>query len=131
MRDTLFFYAPLVLAPIAIFIGSAIPYPELPHFVVTMWDKFLHTVEYGVFGIILARAFAHQRRWPKLRARWFIATILLASFYGVTDEFHQGFVPGRYVELLDWVADTLGGSIGATICLIPWIRQFPRTAPQA
>jgi VanZ family protein len=33
--------------------------------------------------------------------------------YGVSDEFHQYFVPGRSVEALDVLADALGGLLGA------------------
>jgi VanZ family protein len=35
------------------------------------------------------------------------------SFYGMTDEVHQAFVPFRESSWLDWLADTLGGVIGA------------------
>jgi VanZ family protein len=37
-------------------------------------------------------------------------TILIASLYGMTDEGHQHFVPGRSMSTLDWVADTIGAS---------------------
>jgi VanZ family protein len=42
-----------------------------------------------------------------------VAATLLASAYGATDEYHQMFVPLRHAELADWIADTIGASIGA------------------
>lgn len=39
--------------------------------------------------------------------------VLLASAYGVTDEFHQSFVPGRMPDPADWATDTLGALTGA------------------
>ena len=41
--------------------------------------------------------------------------IALASFYGMTDEFHQSFVPFRYSHVLDWVADTVGAGLGVLL----------------
>jgi VanZ family protein len=61
-----------------------------------------------------------------MHRRWYLATLIVVSVCGASDEFHQAFVPGRYVEFFDWLADTIGGCVGASICLIPWIREFPR-----
>jgi VanZ family protein len=40
----------------------------------------------------------------------------LALLYGVSDEFHQSFVPGRVPDLLDLVSDGLG----AALALAAW-----------
>ncbi len=40
----------------------------------------------------------------------------LSSVYGVTDEFHQIFTPGRSCDPLDWAVDTVAAAIGALIC---------------
>jgi len=49
--------------------------------------------------------------------RVFTPLVLLAtvitSLYGATDELHQSFVPERMADIRDWVADTLGGLLGA------------------
>jgi len=36
----------------------------------------------------------------------------LPSLYGVSDEVHQAFVPFRDSNWHDWLADTLGATIG-------------------
>lgn len=76
--------------------------PTLPHF-----DKVVHFLVYGLLGTLFARVRV-LRAWPGLGIAW---AALLASAYGVVDEFHQSFTPGRSVEVADWVADTLGATL--------------------
>jgi VanZ family protein len=84
--------------------------PELPS--VPMRDKPIHLVEYGVLGFFCAHA--TLRTWPKKPRRRMLALgAFLASAFGLSDELHQAFVPGRSAELLDFVADTIGASCGA------------------
>ncbi len=45
----------------------------------------------------------------------------MALFYAATDEFHQGFVPGRHSAPLDVIIDGVGALIG--IILVKWISQ--------
>ena len=37
--------------------------------------------------------------------------VALASVYGVSDELHQAYVPGRSADALDWLADTAGATV--------------------
>jgi VanZ family protein len=84
--------------------------PELPS--LPMRDKLIHLVEYGVLGFFCAHA--TLRTWPrKPRRRMLALGAFLASAFGLSDELHQAFVPGRSAELLDFVADTVGASCGA------------------
>ncbi|MCD7856099.1 MAG: VanZ family protein [Clostridiales bacterium] len=45
-------------------------------------------------------------------------SIALCFLYGVTDEFHQSFVPGRDATVGDVTADTAGAAAGVVICFI-------------
>ena len=75
-------------------------------------DKLLHLLEYALLGGLLARGL----RVAGVRAgAAFAIGLAVASAFGATDEVHQAFVPGRTADVLDWVADTLGGAIGAAI----------------
>lgn len=108
-----------------IFYLSSLSHPEehLP-LVSRFSDKVLHAVEYAVFGALCFRAF--QGTLNVSWRRWSIPlAIVVASFYGVTDEFHQSFVPFRYSHVLDWVADTIGAAIGVigTSCFLAWGRS--------
>ncbi len=83
------------------------PLPELTEHV---WDKLLHTTEYAGLAVLLCRALVGEGvSWT----RAILAAAVFASVYGGTDEFHQLFTPGRDSSVFDWIADTIGSSIGA------------------
>jgi VanZ family protein len=72
-----------------------------------------HLGEYFVFAMLLYWALraSGQRRYAAAVA------IAVASLYGVTDEFHQRFVPMRTPDVADWGMDTVGATTGALISL--------------
>ncbi|RME49825.1 MAG: VanZ family protein [Deltaproteobacteria bacterium] len=72
-------------------------------------DKVLHFGAYALLGLLFA--FAQAGSWPRIATPWI--AILLTALYGVGDEFHQAFVPGRDFDPFDMLADALGGSAGA------------------
>jgi VanZ family protein len=81
-------------------------------------DKYLHAVLYSGLSALLVRALAggwHRR----LTMGTVIAAIVMTAAYGVSDEFHQSFVPMRSVEAMDVVADTVGASLAA-FALYAW-----------
>lgn len=73
-------------------------------------DKVAHFSVYGLLATLMVRL------GRGAKAAW--VSITLASLYGMSDEWHQSFTPGRAVELLDWIADTLGAAT-AVILLYP------------
>lgn len=44
-----------------------------------------------------------------------LVALTLSSLYGVSDEFHQIFTPGRSCDPMDWLVDTCAAAIGAAI----------------
>ena len=115
---------PLVLTLIycsVIFILSSIPGAELSG--IQTPDYILHAVEYSVLGLLLCwwRAAAGE---PAARA--VIQAIIIGSLYGITDEFHQYFVPGRCTSVSDWFADTAGTAAGAWI--FAWAKTFRKNS---
>ena len=76
-------------------------------------DKIAHFCAYLVLGLLLTRATA------MLSIPAGVA-VLVGWLYGVTDELHQSFVPGRSAELGDWVADALGVVVGVLLFLAFW-----------
>lgn len=75
-------------------------------------DKLFHLLAYGVLGILLLCS----HPWPDggYSKRQVAVSVLIASLYGISDEFHQSFVVGRSSEALDWLADTAGALLAAT-----------------
>jgi len=94
-----------------IFYISSIPKP-LPHIAIPHFDKFLHIIEYAVFGILASRAFKSSPR-EVLYKNFRILAVLAAVAYGASDEFHQLFVSCRNCDVFDVTADLVGGTIGA------------------
>ena len=74
--------------------------------VVPPWDKVVHFAVFSVFAIGL-RIWLADLRWP-----WIL---LLAAGIGVVDELHQLFVPGRYAEIDDALADAFGAAVGLLV----------------
>ncbi len=69
-------------------------------------DKLFHFAAYGVLGVLLLMSFRYKI--PGYTGLQITMAVVLASLYGISDEIHQTFVPGRDAEVLDWAADTLG-----------------------
>lgn len=88
-----------------------------PSFVSSV-DKYLHAALYGGLGALVVRALAGGWR-HRVTLTIVVATILFAAGYGVSDEFHQSFVPMRSVDALDVVADTVGAA-AAAFALYGW-----------
>jgi VanZ family protein len=75
-------------------------------------DKGVHFCEYGLLGFLCTHAALGT--WPAVtRLRLLAAGAFIATAWGLGDELHQAFVPGRSAEFLDLVADGLGASAGA------------------
>jgi VanZ family protein len=74
-------------------------------------DKLLHGGGYALLGALLSAALVDVVR----AGRVLLLAAALASLYGVADEWHQSFVPGRTSDVLDWTADTVGALAGAAL----------------
>lgn len=77
-------------------------------------DKILHIAEYAVLGFILARAVAGPSK-NITAAKLIFITFGISTLYGLSDEFHQYFIPCRVASVSDLLADAAGGFLGAVI----------------
>ena len=102
---------PLAVAMGTIFFLSHQPGDELSLPAFPGSDKVAHGLAYGTLGAAVYFAFADRR---KIAYSWTIAAIAITITlgYGILDEFHQSFVPGRDVSGGDILADFLGGCVG-------------------
>ncbi|NUP89441.1 MAG: VanZ family protein [Candidatus Sumerlaeia bacterium] len=96
-----------------IVMGSSRPASDIPRLftLIPHLDKIAHTVEYTILGLLLARVAMRLR--PLRLAQLTAVCGAFALAFGITDELHQSFVPGRSVSLVDLAADTAGGALGA------------------
>ncbi|MCC6415201.1 MAG: VanZ family protein [Opitutaceae bacterium] len=109
---------PLWLAA-TIFIASgrgAVVAPDIVDF-----DKIAHFAIFGLLATLVVRVEPRWRGW---------LAVLLVSAFGLSDEWHQSFTPGRAVEMQDWVADTLGAIVATRLYLAcPRYRRWLETSP--
>lgn len=97
-------WLPVIVWAGLIFYLSSIP--DLKTSLETFWDiilrKIAHIIEYSILFLLLARAMEKPLIWP----------IILSILYAVADEFHQSFIPGRQMALLDICFDSVGILLG-------------------
>jgi VanZ family protein len=74
-------------------------------------DKLQHVLAYCVLALTSELWFSDEyRRRHGILTFFIIAAV--SSVYGIIDEVHQFFVPGRDCNFWDWTADTLGAVLG-------------------
>jgi VanZ family protein len=114
-RRTLITWLPAIAYMLLIWVLSSMPQPFRFDFV-PFRDKGIHFVEYGTLAALLAHAV--RGSWPSLRyPGTFLVAWSVTVLWGLLDEIHQAFVPGRVADVRDWAADALGGLLGAVIYL--------------
>lgn len=101
-----------VIYAIGIFTLSSLSKPpgaEEGEQVIPLFDKIAHTILYIGFAFFVF----HTIEWfpGGFRYNRILATFLIVTLYGVSDEVHQLFVPGRFFSLLDIFFDALGAFI--------------------
>ena len=93
-------------------------------------DKIAHFGFYGVAGFLFVL-------WRRANGTGAASAVIWASIFaallGAVDEFHQQWIPGRSMELLDWVADFAGGTAGGfcsavAVSMIPFLLT-PKVPP--
>lgn len=85
--------------------------------------KIAHLLAYAILAWLWWRALAPQRRlgWTVL-----LMAFALTTLYGVSDEIHQRFVPGRTGRLADVFFDA-GGALAMILLIrrVKWLRTWP------
>lgn len=89
--------------------------PSLP---APMWfpgqDKLYHGGAYFLLAISAWCNFRHYIKRPIILAA---AVIVFSSLYGLSDEWHQAYVPGRSSDVMDWFADTVGAGLAVLMIM--------------
>ena len=113
----------------AIFIASSIPNP--PDAGGQEWKyEAAHVFEYAVFGALAFITLrTYQRTWPM--AALMATALAVTVLYGMSDEFHQSFVPNRDANWLDVGFDTVGAAIGISVVVSLQRRWTARVAVEA
>jgi VanZ family protein len=88
-------------------------------------DYLAHAVEYGILGMLALRAFQGGMGSPP-EPRAFALAILLCVLWGISDELHQLWVPGREASISDLVSDVLGVLLACGLYTWLWRLRVTR-----
>jgi VanZ family protein len=77
-------------------------------------DKYEHLLAYLPLGWLLMRSISWNGK-ANNKALWL--TVMIGLLYGISDELHQHFVPGRMMDWKDVVADFVGIALGGLLFL--------------
>ena len=127
-RKVYLVYVPLIVYWIVLFIATTIPTSSLPSVAVS--DKIKHFGAFFGLSVLLSLTLMYQSKVLFFKKYFVVSAIVISSIYGMLDEIHQSFIPGRYSEFLDWVADSVGAAAGAYIVfyLLKKFNYFPKPA---
>lgn len=107
LKNQIAYWLPVYLyAALIFFISSQ---PVLPAVMTgnIYYTYMLHTIQYFGLSLLLFRALLKS----KFKERAFLFAILIAVAYGITDEIHQIFVPGRIFSPVDVLFNGIGSSL--------------------
>ncbi len=80
-------------------------------------DYYLHSLGYSV--LCMLAFWAVHEGLDVSAGRWgYLLPILITVLYGISDEFHQSFVPARDAEIKDVFSDSAGALLGTVFILI-------------
>lgn len=119
-KRILFYILPLAGYAGLIFVlsSSSLDIEELKP--VFKFDKLLHLAEYFVLGYLLMRVFSTSAV-PSIARRAVPLAVIIGAAYGLSDEVHQYFVPGRNADVMDFLFDAAGVTLAA--CTFVFMRH--------
>lgn len=101
-----------------IFILCSIPGKDIP---AADWmqmislDKWVHA---GVFAVLMIFVFHGYGQYDFARPRYYVSVILLllaVVYGGITELYQHFFLPDRYADVYDFIANSIGAIIGLLI----------------
>jgi len=114
MKQFIRYWLPAIALCAIIFLQSCFATPD----VLPGWpfqDKVLHAGVYGMLGALWVRAFNTLKPWRGRVWPLLVTGVVLATLYGLSDEWHQSFVPARTADAADLLADFIGSAMGCWI----------------
>jgi len=112
------YFLPIILFMGIIFYFSSIPYP--PTLEIKYSADYEHIFEYFILSFLLYRGFRNSRYNNIV----FSLAILIAVVYGISDEMHQYFIPGRTFDFFDMGFDAIGACLILPIRFLEKNRYF-------
>ncbi len=127
MKRYIWRYGPAIVWMAVIFWLSSKTGEEVDS-VLPLFQKFMPWISdfnWGHFISYFILAFTYDLALGKRAGkwRWKVAIVLLCGLYGVSDEWHQSFVGGRMMDIIDVRNDMIGAAIWVLVAKIPFVKK--------
>lgn len=99
-------WAPVILYAVAIFYVSSLPVSEISGIKIDL--SLVHIPEFFLLSYLVFNALSTSQLDLHYIA---LLSIIISTLYGVTDELHQIYVPGRYFSFSDILFNFIGSSL--------------------
>jgi len=97
--------------------------PGTPHQLQASYrDKYAHFILYGGYGFLIAYGGGRTLKWGLFGS--LLVGFAAGALTGAADELYQGLIPNRQSELLDWVADMTGSTLGVLPARLMRLQGF-------
>lgn len=93
--------------------GTALP--ELPQ----GFDKIFHTGIYAGLAVLIFLSL----KASGVRRYVFLLSVVITTIYGISDEFHQLYVPGRETSISDILVDFIGAFSGSYLASVASLKR--------
>ncbi len=92
---------------------TSVPAADLPHAsLFPEADKGVHFGLYAIFAFLSASAARVPREGDSRAKSTLVAIAIFIAIFAALDEWHQQFIPGRSMDVIDWAADVAGTCLG-------------------
>lgn len=96
----------VIIASLMFLPGSKVPSSDLLSSF--SFDKIVHFGIFAILSLLMVRGFKKQYAFGKLKQHALRYSLIISMIYGIVIEYTQSFVPERFVELEDLLANILG-----------------------
>ena len=94
--------------------GSSMPETNLWEELIS-FDKIVHFAIFSMLVLLMIVGFTKQYTYEKLRKNAVLASLSISVAYGILIELIQIPIPGRGLEIMDIVANTIGCFLGYAV----------------
>lgn len=105
------YWLPFIIWAMIMITISSLPSSSLPTLGIEFGDKIVHLFEYLIFCLLFIRALKNSL----IEINYLMIIYPIGILFALIDELHQYFIPGRYVQMNDLLANWLGILIGPIV----------------
>jgi VanZ family protein len=117
-----FVYIPMVVYWLLVSIGTVIPAETIYKYSIN--DKLEHLIVYFILTIFVIFSNAVQDKFILLRKHPLIFAFLFIAVYGMLNELAQLYIPDRFCDFYDWLADVIGAFMAIILIFSLFGRAF-------